>query len=188
MNGKKISCVILMMIVAGIAYGAQIMQQRAKNMREEADTAETDAKTIETQAKVAETETVNLKFKTQDLRQFLREWEPGIKRLQTTQEAEQTLQSAIRNSHILVVSQRFEMRDMRESKITPKVMQGTLVVQDEFAKTMNWLGELERRLPLMRINTCRLKQGETGRQINLEIHFEIPMVNLDAQADEPQKK
>lgn len=187
MNGKKIACVILMMIVAGIAYSAQIMQQRAKNMREEADNAETDARTLEGEAKRADIETTNLKFKTQDLRQFLREWEPGIKRIQTTQEAEQALQSVIRNSHILVVSQRFEMRDMRDSKLTPKVMQGTLIVQDEFAKTMNWLGELERRLPLMRINTCRLKQGETGRQINLELHFEIPIVNLDAQADEQKK-
>ena len=42
MNGKKIACVLLMMIVAGIAYGAQIMQQRAKAMQEESDAAETD--------------------------------------------------------------------------------------------------------------------------------------------------
>lgn len=187
MNGKKIACVILMMIVAGIAYGTQIMQQRAKGMREEADNAETDARNAETQCKVADTEVTNLKFKTQDLRQFLRDWEPGIKRMQTTQEAEQALQSVVRNSRILVVSQKFEMREMRESKITPKVMQGTLTVQDEYAKTMNWLGELERRLPLMRITSCRIKQGETGRQISLELHFEIPIVNLDAQMEEQKK-
>jgi hypothetical protein len=187
MNGKKIACVILMMILASIAYGTQIMQKRAKGMLEEADNAETDAKTAETQRKVADTEVTNLKFKTQDLRQFLKDWEPNIKRMQTTQEAEQALQSIVRNSRILIVSQKFEVRENRESKITPKLLQGTLIVQDEYAKTMNWLGELERRMPLTRITSCRVKQGDTGRQVNVEIHFEIPIVNLDAQMDDQKK-
>lgn len=187
MNGKKIACVVLLMILAGIAYGTQIMQKRAKGMLDEASAAETDAKTAETQSKVADTEVTNLKFKTQDLRQFLKDWEPGIKRIQTTQEAEQALQSIVRNSRIFTVSQKLEVRENRESKITPKVLQGTLIVQDEYAKTLNWLGELERKLPLTRITSCRIKQGETGRQVNVEIHFEIPIVNLGAQMDEQKK-
>lgn len=187
MNGKKIACVILLMILAGIAYGTQIMQQRARGMREEEELARTDAEGAKLESTNLEMEVTNIKYKTQDLRQFLRDWEPGIKRIQTTQEAEQALQSVVRNSHILVVSQKFEMREARESKITPKIMQGTLIVQDEYAKTMNWLGELERKLPLMRINACRIKQGENGGQVNLELHFEIPIVNLDAQVEEQKK-
>ena len=60
-------------------------------------------------------------------------------------------------------------------------------MQDEYSKTLNWLGELERKLPLARVTTCRLKQGETGRQVSLEIRFEIPMINLDAQPEEAKK-
>jgi hypothetical protein len=187
MNGKKLACVVLMMIVAGIAYSAQILQKRSRAMIEESSNAETDAKNSETQCKVTENEVTTLKFKTQDLQQFLKEWQPVIKRIQSTQEAEQALQSLVRNSHILTLSQKTEMRDNRENKVVPKVLQGTLVVQDDYAKTMNWLGEIERKLPLTRITSCRLKQGETGRQVNLEIRFEIPMVNLQAEMDEQKK-
>lgn len=187
MNGKKIACVLLMMILAGIAYGTQIMQQRSKAMNEEADAAETDARTAETQRNVTETELKRLEYDTQDLRQFLKDWEPAIRRLQTSQEAEQALQGIVRNSGILTVSQKFEIKDNRDQKIVPKVLQGTLIVQDEYSKTLNWLGDLERKLPLARVTLCRLKQGETGRQVNLEIHFEIPMVNLDALPEEQKK-
>ena len=188
MNGKKLACVVLMMIVAGIAYGAQIMQKRYQAMHDEAELAETDAKTAENACQTADTEVTNLKFKTQDLRQFLKDWEPTIKRIQSAQEADGALQSLVRNSRILTVSQKADARDnSRDSKIVPKILQGTLTVQDDYAKTMNWLGELERKLPLVRITYCRLKQGETGRQVNLELRFDIPIVNLDAQMDEQKK-
>jgi hypothetical protein len=187
MNGKKLACVVLMMIIAGIAYGAQIMQKRAQAMVEESTNAETDARSAEDQCQIMQTEVTNLKFKTQDLQQFLKDWEPTIKRIQSTQEAEQALQSIVRNSHILTLSQKSEMRENRENKIVPKVLQGTLVVQDDYAKTMNWLGEIERKLPLTRITSCRLKQGETGRQVNLEIRFEIPMINLQGEIEDQKK-
>jgi hypothetical protein len=187
MNGKKMACVVLMMILAGIAYGAQIMQQRTKSMIEEADAAETDAKMAESQRNVAELSLKRLEFDSAETRQFLKDWTPLVQRIQSGQEADQALQSILRSSGILTISQKFEIKESRESKIIPKILQGTLIVQDEYSKTLNWLGELERKLPFARITVCRLKQGETGRQINLEIHIEIPIVNLDISPEEAKK-
>lgn len=187
MNGKKIACLLLLLIVAGVAYGTQIMQRRCQAMLDEAEAAGIDARTAEGQRNVAETELKRLEFDTQDLRQFLADWGPAIKRIQTAQEADQAISSILRNSGILTISQKFEIRENRDQKVVPKILQGTLIVQDEYSKTLNWLGELERRLPLARVTSCRLKQGETGRQVSLEIHFEIPMINLDAQPEEAKK-
>jgi hypothetical protein len=187
MNGKKMACVVLMMILAGIAYGAQIMQQHCKSMNEEADASETEAKTAETQRTVVETSLKRLEFDTQELRQFLKEWEPTVSRMQSAQDADGALQSVLRNSGILTVSQKIELKESREVKIIPKVLQCTVVVQDEYTKTLNWLGELERKMPYARVTVCRFKQGETGRQVNLELHVEIPIVDLTAKADDPKK-
>jgi hypothetical protein len=184
MNGKKIACVVLMMILAGIAYGAQIMQKRAKDMMEEASIAKTDAEGAENNYKRVDYEIKYLKSKTQELRQFLKDWEPTIRRIQSTQEAEQALQSIVRNSHIITLSQKSDTRENRESKVVPKILQGSLIVQDEFTKTMNWLGELERKIPLMRVTSCRFKQGETGRHVNVELRFDIPIINRVAQLEE----
>jgi hypothetical protein len=32
-----------------------------------------------------------------------------------------------------------------------------------------------------------MKQGENGRQLNMELHFEIPLINLDADVEQPKK-
>jgi hypothetical protein len=176
-----------MMILAGIAYGAQIMQQRSKSMNAEAEVSESDAKSAETQRTVVETSLKRLEFDTQELRQFLKDWVPTINHIQSAQDADQALQGMLRNSGILTVSQKIELRDSREVKIIPKVLQCTVVVQDEYAKTLNWLGEMERKMPFARVTVCRLKQGETGRQVNLELHLEIPIIDLEAKADEPKK-
>ena len=76
MNGKKIACVILMMIVAGIAYGAQIMQKRSKAMIEEATNRGDGRQDCREPVQDRETAVTTLKFKTQDLRQFLKDGSP----------------------------------------------------------------------------------------------------------------
>ncbi|WP_050023870.1 hypothetical protein [Verrucomicrobium sp. BvORR034] len=180
MNGKKIACVVLMMILAGITYGSQMLQKRAKAMREESESAEASYANAKMMCEVQENTLIKTKYDNRDLREFLKEWDPELQKVQTGQEAEQALLSIVRNSRILTVSQKFEVKDNRTNPVVPKSLQGTLVVQDDYAKTMNWLAELERRLPLTCISVCRMRQGENGRQLNLEIHFDIPLVNLKA--------
>lgn len=188
MNGKKLVCIILIMVIAAVAYGTQLMSQRAHAMREEAEAAEAEAHTAESDSIIAKTSLVRLREDTQDLRQFLKEWEPVVQRIQTQQEAEQAILSIVRNSGILTVSQRFDVKQNSANPLIPRVLQGTLTVQDEYSKTLNWLGEVERKVPLARITTCRFKQGETGRQLNLEVHFEIPLVALDATLEDGPAK
>jgi hypothetical protein len=184
MNEKKLACVLLLMTVAVVAYGTQVMTIRARTMRQQAEAASMDAATARTDAETANIGLIRLKSETQDLRQFLSSWTPSISRLQSGQDAEQALLGIIRNSGILVVSQKFETKENRGANaLLPKSIQGTLTVQDDYAKTVNWLGELECKVPLIRITSCRVKQGETGRQLNLEIHFEVPLVDLNANLD-----
>jgi hypothetical protein len=183
MNGKKIACIILMMIVAGFAYSSQVMQKRTAAMKEQAEAADLDANTAQGAREQAEIKLKTLDYDTSDLRAFLKSWEPVISRIQSGQDAEQLIMGLVRNSGILVVSQKFELKDNRVNTLVPKILQGTLTVQDEYAKTMNWLGDLERKLPFARITSCRMKQGETTRQVSLELHFDVPLVNLEAQEE-----
>ena len=187
MNGNKAACMILIMIVAGIVYCSQMMAQKTTARSLAAANAESDCVMAESASKAAGIKLENTKFNTEDLRQFLVKWRPTIERIKTGQEAENLLMSILRNSNILTISQKFEIKDNKANLFIPKSLQGTLILQDEYAKTLNWLGELERKIPFIRVNTCRLKQGENGRQINLEIRFDIPIFNLDAETEEPKK-
>ncbi len=187
MNGKKIAALILVMIIASIAYGTQIMQKQASAMRTEATQASDDCTASADKRKFAATKLQNTEFNCKEFRGFLKRWTPVIQHLQTGQEAEQAVMSVGRNAGVVVLSQKFEVKDNRSSTFIPKIHQGTLVIQDEYSKVLNWMGELEKKIPLIRVNSCRIKQGENGRQINLEVHFETPLVNLDADVEQPKK-
>jgi hypothetical protein len=187
MNGKKIAALILVMIIASIAYGTQIMQKQASAMRTEANQAIDDCNASAEKRKNAATKLAYTQSACKEYRDFLKRWTPVIQHLQTGQEAEQALMGVVRNNGLVVLSQKFEVKDNRGSSFIPKTLQGTLVIQDEYSKVLNWLGELEKKIPLVRVNSCRIKQGENGRQINMEVHFEIPLVNLDAEVEQPKK-
>lgn len=188
MNGKKVAALVLVMIIASIAYGAQMMQKQAKAMRTQATAAEDDHRLAEDARSHKEMELKNIEYNCKDLRQFLNRWKPVIERITTGQEAEQSLMSIVRNSGIVVLSQKFEVKENRNNTLIPKMLQGTLVTQDEYSKILNWLGDMEQKLPLIRVTACRMKQGENGRQINMEVHLEIPLVNLEAETEQHRKK
>ena len=187
MNGKKIAALILVMIIASIAYGSQMMQKKSSAMRTEATQAGDDCNASADKRKFAATKLQNTEFNCKEFRGFLTRWKPVIQHLQTGQEAEQALMGVVRNNGIVVLSQKFEVKDNRSNTFIPKTLQGTLIIQDEYSKVLNWMGELEKKIPLVRVNSCRIKQGENGRQINMEVHFEIPLVNLEAEVEQPKK-
>lgn len=180
MNGTKIASVLLILIVAVVAYSSQIFQKKARAIAAEAQDAESAYVLAKQANSTSEIKLIKLRADTQEMREFLKEWEPIITRLQTSQDAEQLLNGLLRNSGIFTISQRFEVKNINGNTIIPKVLQGTVIVQDEYSKTLNWLGEVERRIPLARINSCKLRQGETGRQINMELQIEIPLIDLNA--------
>lgn len=185
MNNKKLACIIIIMLIASVVYGTQMMTKRTKSRVDEAEAASVEKISTESAANVANITYLRLKNDTQDLRQFLDTWTPVIEKMQSSQDAEQTVLGALRNSGILTVSQKFEMKAGNgDNKFMPKIFQGTMIVQDEYTKTMNWLGELETKIPLMRVSNCRLKQGETGHQVNLEVRIDIPLINLNAEVED----
>ena len=188
MNKNKVACIILVMILAGVAYGTQIMQKKSSAMKEESEGAASEYENARSKCERAEMSLGTYTASTADLLSFLETWTSAVERLSSGQEAESALMNIVRNSGVLTMSQKFEVKDHHSSGIVPRCLLGTLIVQDDYAKTMNFLGEIERTIPLVRITACHIKQGDTGSRINLELHIEIPLVNLQADPDDAKKK
>jgi hypothetical protein len=188
MNGKKIACLLLIMIIASVVYGTQTMQHAATDMQKEKETANDEFVVADTECFKQEAALARHTEETRELRQFLSTWTPIINRFQSSQDAEQELMRTIRNSSLLTLSQKFEVRTNTTNPLVPKSLLASLTVQDDFSKTMNWLGEIERKLPVARITSCRLKKGDAGGRVNLEVHFEVPLISLQAAFEEAKKK
>jgi len=188
MNGKKIACLLLIMIIAAVVYGTQMMQHAAAAMATEKDTANEEFVTADTECFKQEANLKKRTDQTRELRQFLDTWTPVIGRFQSSQDAEQELMRTIRNNSLLTLSQKFEVRANGTNPLVPKSLLASLTVQDDFPKTLNWLGEIERKLPVARVTSCRLKKGDAGGRVNLEVHLEVPLINLQAVFEEAKKK
>ena len=192
MNPKQLACFILMALIGVIFYTAQIVHQKVSAMRQEADDAESAATTAETERSTAEIKTAVLKTETEEIRRFLRAWLPAVEKIQTQQEVEQTIELSIREGSIgLVRQRRTEPKGSSTNKLIPKSVLTTLTIEEEYAKVLNWLGDIERRLPLSRMKIVQITGGSTARQLKLDVSFETPIFDLNsanAPADKDKKK
>ncbi|MFO1482342.1 MAG: hypothetical protein U1F71_03165 [Verrucomicrobiaceae bacterium] len=188
MNPKQLACVVLLMIIGALTYTAQIIHNKVATTRAEAEAAETDAVNAENERSMAEIETGNFKTDTEDVRRFLRSWIPVIERVQTQQEAEQAIELSLRERGINLVRERkTELKNTPANKIIPKSVLTTLTIEEEYAKVLNWLGDIERRLPTARMKVVQITGGSTGRQLKLEASFETPIFDF-AGADAEKAK
>ena len=190
MNPKQLACLLLMAVVGLITYVGQMVHKRVVGMKLSAEQAETDAKNAEGARQTAEIMAARTKADTEELRRFLQAWLPYIDKAQTEQEVESAIDVSLRDKGInLVRSRKSEAKSMRDNKIIPKTVLTTLVVEDEYAKIMNWMGDVERRVPVARVKTCQITGGGGPRLVKLDIALETPLFNLaEAAAPPPPKK
>jgi hypothetical protein len=178
MNGKKLACVLLLMIVGALAYFGQVGHKKADAKRAEAETAKSEKLKAEDALRLSEIKLTTLKADTEELRRFLQSWTPYAERIQTQSEVEQTVLASLRNANLLVLKQAFESKKSPGQLYMPSAVRASIVLEDDYAKTVNWIGEMERKLPLARMTSCRLTGGDNGRQVHAEVILEVPLADL----------
>ncbi|SKA92100.1 hypothetical protein SAMN02745166_01840 [Prosthecobacter debontii] len=189
MNPKQLACVVLMMFIGVITYFGQIVHQKVTAMKKSASLAEQDAITAEGARQAAEILTARTKAETEDIRRFLQAWVPHVDRSQTEQEVESAIEFSLRERGItLVRTRKTEIKSFRDNKLIPRAVLTTIVIEDEYAKVMNWLGDVEKRLPLARVKACRITGGSTARQLRLDVSLETPLINLSADPTDTKSK
>ncbi|MCA1963042.1 MAG: hypothetical protein LDL31_03740 [Prosthecobacter sp.] len=181
MNPKQLACVVLMMCIGAVTYFGQIMHNKVTAMKASAKQASEDARTAEDARQVSEILVTKVRAETEDLRRFLKAWMPYADRVQTEQEVDSAFELSLRDRGItLVRSRKSEVKARRDDKFMPKIVQTSIIVEDDYAKVMNWLGDIEKRLPLARVTTCTVTGGSSVRQAKLDVTIETPIIDMTA--------
>ena len=178
MNGKQIACIVLLMIIGAVTYGAQIVHKKAVIAVQAADDEKASAELAATDANTAKITLEKAKSDAQDLERFLLAWTPVIQRLSSRQEVESAVQANTREMRVFVVNQKFEDKANLGERMRPRSILASLVVEDDYSKVLNWLGSLEKKIPLVRITSCRISAANTGRQVHMEVALEVPLIDL----------
>ncbi|MCX6853740.1 MAG: hypothetical protein NTV80_02420 [Verrucomicrobia bacterium] len=181
MNPKQLACVILMAFIGVITYVGQIVHKKVKDMKTAAQTAVDESKAADDARQLADILLTKAKGETDELRRFLKTWSSSIGKIQTEQEMEAAVEYTNRERGItLVKASKTETKTNAADLFMPKLVISTITIEDEYAKVLNWLGDIEKRLPLARVVSCQITGGSSVRQIELTVTLESPIINLAA--------
>ncbi|MDA7673146.1 hypothetical protein N8615_02000 [Verrucomicrobiales bacterium] len=175
MKNHKMACVLLVLLVGAMFFGTQKMRNRAVVAREAAESTKSSAELAEQDRRLAEIKLKSLEAKTADLRQSYEVWLPHFLAVQNPEAAEQRISELVRAGDIFLLSQKYEERKIDPDSMISRALVATLVVEDDYVKTMNWLGKVEDLIPSCRVAKCRMIRGDRGDNIHVELTIQVPV-------------
>ena len=176
MSNHKLACCILIGFIVAMFYGTQKMRTRAVSAREAAEETKNQAEMAEQQRRVAEIKLKTIDSKTTELRSVYHEWLPHFEAVQDPQAGEQRISELVREGDIFLLSQKYEERELDTDELISHAIVAILVIEDDYTKTMNWLGTLEEKIPACRISNCKITRGDRGNNIHVELTVHVPVL------------
>lgn len=182
MNNKHLACIFIGLLVCAQLYCVVMVKSKRDAMTTEADAAQLAAEGATQQVTIAETQLTALKARTDAIRQYLAIWDPFLRRSDSEERGQTLIDDLIRQGGVTQLSGKYDPAPNAGNAYIPKVLKAELLFEDDYHKTLEWLGEVERSLPAARISKCRINKGTTSNDIKLEISIELPVVAQDAAA------
>lgn len=176
MNNKHIACgVVALFIVVLVQLTLWVQGNRTKvqNQAAAAQQAENDATTALNQERA---QLGNLRRQSSDLIEFLRIWQPYFTTIDNPQSAEVNLAMRVKEANLVNLAQRFELTPVKGNASIPNAMRAFLTFEDDYARLMNWLGELEVKMPTVRTSSVRLSKGTRANDLRMEVVLEQPLL------------
>lgn len=179
MNDRKMACFILLLAIAGLALGTQKMRGRMLAAEKETEAAKMAANTAVQERMMSERLLADRKKKSAALLEFYHAWAPHLRELNGAQTGERKVVGLIKEKGVFPLSQRFdEDKKATKGQLIPRTLRGTLVLEDDYAKTLNFIGALEETVPGCRVDHCLLKRGGAGNDVHVELTIQLPMVDV----------
>lgn len=176
MNNKHIACgVVALLIVLFVQFTLWVQGNRTKVQNEAtaAQRAEADANAQLNQERAQLGE---LRTQSADLIEFLRIWQPYFTTIDNPQSAEVNLSMRVKEANLVNLAQRFEQAAQKGNASIPTVMRAYLTFEDDYARLMNWFGEIEVKMPTVRTSSVRLAKGTRANDLRMEIVLEQPLL------------
>lgn len=177
MNNHKAASLLILAIVCLMGFGVHKLRSKAVVARDAANEAKSQAEQAEQQRKIAEIKLKTIDAKTAQLRKVYTEWIPHFEGFRTSRAGEQRITDKVREGDVFLLSQRFNFREIDKGDFISHALVADLVVEDDYSKTLNWLGILEESIPSCRISKCKIERGDRGNNIKMELTIQVPVLN-----------
>jgi hypothetical protein len=185
MNSKHVACALIGLLLVVIVQGVLQIRKSMNAAQSQADKAKADAeaaaRTVESERRVL----VDLRSQSGALIAYLDVWEPFLAAISTPEAGELNLTTRIKEAGLFSLAQRFEVATQKDSTIS-RTARAHLTFEDDYSKSLAWLGNLEAALPSARVSNLRLSRGQSGNDIKMELVIDIPLLKPAADAPTSQ--
>ena len=176
MNNKHVACAIVAMLILALVELTLWVQGNRTKVQNEAGAAQqaqadANARLAQEQSQLGE-----LRRQSTDLIEFLRIWQPYFTTIDNAQSAEINLSMRIKDANLVNLAQRFEQTPVKGNASIPNTMRAYLTFEDDYTRLMNWLGDLEVKMPTERTSSVRLSKGTRANDLRMEIVLEQPLL------------
>ena len=185
MNNKHIACLILAIFCVLIVQGVSMVRERATTMQKAAADARREADDAALSTNTQRAILDDLTHKSSDLLAWLDQWEPHLARMSSPESGEINITALIKDANLVLLAQRFEIvPNKTESSVPnsssatiPQLVRAHLSIEDDFIKSINWLGDLESKLPIARVSNLELARGQSGNDVRMNLVVDIPLAS-----------
>jgi hypothetical protein len=186
-NPKQIGIIL---VLAGTLIALQLgmtFQNKARTIDVEVEKARTEEKALKTQLAAEREMLADLRRQSAGLLAFVAKWKPYFALMSEQQSAETGISMIVREQAMLTLSQRYEQVphkiNNKDIDALPLLMRASLLFDDNYSKLLNWIGNMEKIKPTMRIGRLALSKGSRGDDLRMELVLEVPL-----RKEEPAKK
>ena len=181
MNAKQMGMLLVIVGIVLVVQIGQSFQKQARAINVEADAAANEEQGLITQLQAEKSVYEDLKRQSEDLLAFVKKWEPFFAVIEEQEAAETSISMKVRETEMLNLSQRYQQVPHKISnkdvEALPILMRASLIFDDSYAKLLNWVGEMEKIRPTMRIGRLNLSKGSRGEDLRMDVTLEIPLRN-----------
>ena len=175
MNQKQIAAILLALVALGFVYLTNLVKNQLDLRVKESQQAQAAANAAMNMVTQERKQINELKTNTSDLISFLESWEPYFASLNSPQGAELAISMRLKEENLVTLAQRYERAGLKSGGAIPSVMRANIIVEDNYARTLNWIGRMERDIPTLRVSNLRITKGDMPGDIRAETVMEIPL-------------
>lgn len=179
MNTKQLAAVLMVVGMVLMFQFGMSLRNNATLAAAKADGALVEENKLRTQLAAEEGLLEDLRSQSKELTDFIADWEPYFAILEEQESAETSISMAVRAADMLNLSQRYEQVphtiNNKPNSSLPVLVRASLVFDDSYAKLLNWMGNMEKIKPTMRVGKVFLTRGSRGNDLKMELVLEVPL-------------
>lgn len=179
MNNKMLGCILLLVAALVVFQLGMSYRSRATSAESTAETVGGEEVGLQTQLTAKRSQLNELKQGSKELLAFVKDWAPWFALTKNRSQAEAGMTIKVRTSKLLNLSQRYQavphIVNSKPAASLPTLIRSTLVFEDKYRNLLNWVGEMEKTKPTMRVSKIEMTKGSRGEDVRVEMVLEIPL-------------